>query len=406
MRWNHLRDAAEREKAPAELLRLPDMDLLDSLGVLRQGQLTRAAIFLAGRETALKEHLPGYLWTHLRMHTDIDYSDRGDGTDALPIALYRLTDRIMADNPITTVQHGMFHFEYRTYPEVALREGLLNALCHADFRLRSPLLVKQFVDRLEVSNPGGFIGGITPENILHHVPVPRNPCLVDALARLRLINRSNLGISRMFQAMLIEGKKPPTILDVGESVCITFQRQEVSPSFRAFITEEFKQGRLLGVDHLLVLQYLLEHAELDTVTTATLCQRDEATARDLLSQMETQWSYLERGGTGRGTYWTLRSHLYRQLASSGHPDRDRRISWEAAKTRGLSVLMQRCKRGEPGLSNAEVRQITRLDRQQANRLIHEWERDGQARIEGYGRGARYVYPAQPDTGLNGQIENV
>lgn len=58
--------------------------------------------------------------------------------------------------------------------------------------------------------------------------------------------------------------------------------------------------------------------------------------------------------------------------------------------------MQRSKRGEPGLSNAEVRQIAHLDRQQANRLIHELERDGQAHIEGYGRGARYVYPGKPD----------
>ncbi|NLA38813.1 MAG: hypothetical protein GX882_05425 [Methanomicrobiales archaeon] len=37
----------------------------------------------------------------------------------------------------------------------------------------------------------------------------------------------------------------------------------------------------------------------------------------------------------------------------GHPDRDRRTDWEAAKTRVLSVLRQRAEHGEAGLSNAE-----------------------------------------------------
>ena len=57
-----------------------------------------------------------------------------------------------------------------------------------------------------MTNPGGFIAGITPQNILHHQPTARNPLRVDALARLRLVNRANLGINRMFEALLIEGE--------------------------------------------------------------------------------------------------------------------------------------------------------------------------------------------------------
>jgi len=86
-----------------------------------------------------------------------------------------------------------------------LREALLNALIHTDYRIHGPILIKQFKDRLEISNPGGLPGGITPENILRHQPVSRNPALVDALTRLRLVNRSNLGVRRMFQSLLIEG---------------------------------------------------------------------------------------------------------------------------------------------------------------------------------------------------------
>jgi len=87
---------------------------------------------------------------------------------------------------------------------------------------------------LEISNPGGFIAGITAENILHHQPAARNPLLVDALAKLRLVNRSNLGIGRMFEALLIEGKEPPLIHESGDSLTLTFMRREFSTEFRLF----------------------------------------------------------------------------------------------------------------------------------------------------------------------------
>ena len=141
----HLRDAARQERAPDTLLELEDLDLLLALGVLRadSGQITRAGVLLAGKEASIRKYLPGYLWTHERMRDDMHYTDRTDGVDALPVALARITDRIMADNPLTTIEQGMFHFEYRTYSEMALREALMNAFCHRDLRLPGPILIKR-----------------------------------------------------------------------------------------------------------------------------------------------------------------------------------------------------------------------------------------------------------------------
>ncbi len=387
-----LREAARREKAPAELLQMSDLDLLETLGVIRNHKLTLAGLLLSGKAQALRKHLPGYGWTHLRMRDDTQYSDRMDGQEAIPVAIARALDRIMADNPITTVEHGPFHFEYRTYPEIALREAIMNAFCHADFRMSSPILVKQYPHKLEIGNPGGFIGGISPENILHHQPAARNLLLVDALTRMRLVNRSNLGVSRMFQAMLIEGKEPPSIQEQVEAVKVTFQGGELSVPFRAFVAEESKRGRGLPVDHLLILQYLLRHTELDTASASRICQRSEAEAREILSEMELEMEYLERGGTGRGTYWMLRPDLHRRLIADGHPERDRRIDWEAAKTRVLSVLRQRSEHGEARLSNAEIRKITHLDRYQVVRLMRELISEYPLiELTGKGRKAAYVH---------------
>jgi ATP-dependent DNA helicase RecG len=386
-----LRTIAAAEKAPREMLALPDADLLRGIGCLPGNSLTRAGLLLCGKPEAIRSVFPGFVWTFLRMDSDTAYSDRHDGSDSLPIALSHFEDRIALDNPIRTLETGLVHAEIRAYPAIALREALLNALCHADYRLPGPILVKQFPTRLEISNPGTFIGGISPANILHHPPVPRNPALVDALARLRLVNRSNLGIGRMFESFLVEGKEPPVIQESGESIIVTLLKQDVSAPFRSFVAEETKQGRLPGVDELLVLQYLLRHTELETTLAAELCQRPEAAMRNTLSRMERDLGWIQRGGTGRGTYWTLSSPIARKLRAD-LPESLARIDKEAAKTRILSILKQRREANENGLSNSDLRKITSFDRTQVKSLMRELRQEHpQIQVTGDRKGARYVY---------------
>ncbi|BBO84241.1 hypothetical protein DSCO28_48070 [Desulfosarcina ovata subsp. sediminis] len=335
--------------------------------------------------------MDGYRWSHLRMQSDTEYSDRMDGNDALMTSITRIMDRIMADNPLTTVKEGLFHFEYRAYPEIALREMLMNAFCHADYSLASPIMIKQYPQRLDISNPGRFIGGVTADNILHHPPVARNPRLVEALTVLRLVNRSSLGISRIFESLLIEGKEPPLIIERGQTISLTLLRGEFSPEFRAFVSDEADAGRPLRVDTMLIIQHLLRNTEIQTTHAAELCHRQSAEMREILSEME-RYGYIERGGpAGRGAYWVLAAGLHQRLAAMpGSQQRNGRIDKETAKARIVSILKKRDDSGEPGLQNKEVRAITRYDRQQVIRIIRELAEEGVVRVTGHGRGARYT----------------
>jgi ATP-dependent DNA helicase RecG len=290
-----LRDVARRERAPSDLLQLSDIELLGALQVLRDGRLTRAGLLLAGSESALETHIPGHVWTHFRMRSDTEYSDPLHGRAAIPIALARLEERI--DNPVETLPEGMYHFEYRTFPEIALREALMNALCHRDYRITGPVLLKQYPNHLDIHSPGGFIGGVSPSNLLHHQPVARNPHLVEALIRLRLVNRGNLGIRRMFGALLREGKEPPRIVEAGDAVTVSFPVSAFSTTFRTFVSDEEAQGHILTVDQLLVLHHLLHYPEIDVEAAARLCQLSEANAHSLLNEMGLHLGYLERGAT-------------------------------------------------------------------------------------------------------------
>lgn len=386
-----LRNLARTERAPDDLLKLDSLELLAALGLVKKRRLTRAAILLAGTEEALREYVPGYNWTFLQMKSDTEYGIRDDRVSPIPVSVRRMEELLLPFNPITTLEQGMFHYEYRTWPEIAVREALMNAFCHADFRIAGPVMMKLYNSHMEISNNGGFIAGIRPENILHHEPASRNPMLVDALTRLRLVNRSNLGISRMFSALLREGKEPPIIQEIGESVTLTFMKRELAGAFRLFVAEENRKGKDLGVDDLLILQYLLKHPEIETSVAATMCQRKETHMREILSALE-KTGYIEHGGTGRGTYWCIHPELYNLLAEEGRSEKHRRIDWEAAKTRMLSLLMERARRGEPGMTNQEMRQITHFDRNQITRLMKELRKDHHnVQSQGHGAGSRYFW---------------
>ena len=387
-----LRSLAERERAPTELLGLGDQDMLRSLGVIRDEKPTRSALLLCGSPTSIRENVPGYMWTHIRMGSSTGYTDRADGVDSIPVALSRLLERIMADNPIETIHHGPYDLEYRTYPEVTLREALLNSLCHSDFRTSGPRLVRQYADRIEISSPGGFVGGITAENVLHHAPATRNPHLVDALVRLRLVNRTNLGMERIFQALLIEGKSPPIIEDIGHAIRLTVAASKLSPSFRAFVSDENEKGVLLDADNLLVLHHLIHHDVIDLVTAASLCHRRESEVSHILDVMVADLRYLEPLDRGSGiAHWRLVPEVRARLSASPTVEYDPKANWTRLKTTVVRILVRRTNSDEAPLTNADVRRITGLDRHQVRRLVHELREEGLVEVAGRGRAARYVY---------------
>jgi len=68
-----------------------------------------------------------------------------------------------------------------------LREGLLNALAHRDYHVSGAnILVEIFSDRVEITNPGGMVNGLTIED-LGRRSLSRNPLLCGLMQRVELI---------------------------------------------------------------------------------------------------------------------------------------------------------------------------------------------------------------------------
>lgn len=89
------------------------------------------------------------------------------------------------------------------YPEIALREAILNALIHRDYRLTGRPSVRIYDDRLEVWNPGGMPVQLSLEHLAQHggVSFPRNPILAASARSLGLIDQIGRGLPLIRRTM-------------------------------------------------------------------------------------------------------------------------------------------------------------------------------------------------------------
>jgi len=109
-------------------------------------------------------------------------------------------------------------------PEEALREALLNAMAHRDYRATSHIQVNIYRDRVEIWNPGGLVPGLKLKD-LGHVSRPRNLLLFSLMARMDLVENIGSGIKRIRNAISAYKLKPPIIKAEENWFSITFMRK-------------------------------------------------------------------------------------------------------------------------------------------------------------------------------------
>jgi ATP-dependent DNA helicase RecG len=94
------------------------------------------------------------------------------------------------------------------YPEEALREALLNALVHRDYAFSSSTLISVFDDRIEFVSIGGLPKGISLDDIMLGLSVPRNEHLANVFYRLHLIEAYGTGIPKIMRSYAGDKRKP------------------------------------------------------------------------------------------------------------------------------------------------------------------------------------------------------
>ncbi|MDP2286697.1 MAG: ATP-binding protein [Pseudohongiella sp.] len=100
------------------------------------------------------------------------------------------------------------------YPDVAIREIVLNAVMHRDYQSNTPIKLYWFTDRIEVHSPGGLYGEVTPSTLESRSSY-RNPVLAETMKALGYVNRYGYGIQRA-QAAMAKNSSPAVQFEIDD----------------------------------------------------------------------------------------------------------------------------------------------------------------------------------------------
>ena len=227
---------------------------LENLHLITKEKITQAGAWLLAKDIT-RFNISGNVSCALFMGSDKDrILDRkdftGDVYSMIDSLMTYILSKINTELTIESVQRK----ERPELPEEALRETVVNALAHRDYRSTANVQVYIFQDRLEIVSPGGLPAGMTAKD-LGKKSMPRNPLLFSILYRMNAVEHIGSGIQRIRKACEDYGVQAPILKVEDNWVTVTFLR----PAVGRILTD---QDTDQDTDQVKLLMQVLRHRTL------------------------------------------------------------------------------------------------------------------------------------------------
>lgn len=387
---NILREQITKTEGSLDFLRLKDnKDFLKALGLIYEGKddsidVTLAALLFVGTERDIKRYLP------CSELVFIAYGQNGKEQTEVRFCKGLLSMVLdfqkLYDHEYNTTHHldtGLFEIEIPKIPNEVLRESLLNAMAHREYKIQSSIFFKNYPDKIEIINPGDFCGDITPHNILTHSPIWRNFLISEVFLKIGLVRKLGLGVDRIYRYLLNHGKESPIYYENGQQITLTIY-DRIDEGFAKYLQNLERNNQSLPLDEMIILSKLKGQDKISTIETADAIQRSDEDAKNILNKMYHERK-LGKGGTGRGTYYRLSAGIYKELEKSIDYVRNGDIEKRRQKEMILEAIRNR------GLiTNQEVQNLLGIDRDDAYQILKELKNDGKIKLLGEKKKANYV----------------
>ena len=127
------------------------------------------------------------------------FRDRREFSGSLFQQLDEVFNFIDRYNSLRAEFEGLYRIDKQDYPVEAIREALLNAICHREYGIPASTLISIFDDRIEFVTIGGLMKGVSLGDIMLGVSALRNPYLAGAFYRLHLIEAFGTGMPKIME---------------------------------------------------------------------------------------------------------------------------------------------------------------------------------------------------------------
>lgn len=141
---------------------------------------------------------------------------------------------------------GLYREYIEDYPEVALRELLINAIAHRDYSRQQIIEIRKYPNYLEFESPGHFPQGINETNFLRKTN-PRNPSIMDVLREISYAEKAGSGFDKIFTALLSKGKNLPKPFQTENSIVLRIEADVYSENL-AELSLLYKQTTKKDID--------------------------------------------------------------------------------------------------------------------------------------------------------------
>ena len=151
------------------------------------------------------------------------FLDRIDIEGGILPTLVEVPKFVRRNTRLASQIHTFIRKDIPAYPEVALREVLINAIAHADYSLTGMrIMIAIFSDRLEIQNPGILPFGMTIESFKAGASMVRNRTIAKVLRQLSLMEEWGSGYHRIKTACAEDGYPLPEWEEIGPVLRVTF----------------------------------------------------------------------------------------------------------------------------------------------------------------------------------------
>lgn len=312
--FERLRRIIKQYRGDKILLELDDFEMGKALGLVegnsKPEHLTLAGVLLLGNEEILQSIVPAH-----EVAFQVLRGTKVEVNNFYRSPLVRIVEEIMtqfrAYNREKEIMIGLFRMGVPNYSEQGVREAFLNAIIHRDYQKLGAVHFQWYEDRIELSNPGGFVEGVTLKNLLVTPPRPRNPRLADVFKRIGLVERTGRGIDTIFEGQVRYGRPIP---DYGrtteDNVTVILRGGAANLDFCKWIVEQERSGRSFSLDALIIINELQYERRIDISRAMELTQKTEGDVRSTLEHL-VEYGIIEAKGEKRGRIYHLAVSVYR-----------------------------------------------------------------------------------------------
>ncbi len=239
------------------------------------------------------------------------FKDRREFTGSLMQQMNEVYDFIDFRNQTRATIEKLYRIDVRDYPEVAVREALMNLLVHRDYAFSASSLISIYADRIEFVSIGGLMPGIELEDVMVGISVCRNQDLANVFYRLRLIEAYGTGMGKIMKAYegmqekpLIETTKNafkiilPNINAKYETGAMIIPK--TGPGIQYIISTEKK----LSDEEEKILEYIRTHGTVTKNDVMGLLEVSASTAARVIRKMVKD-NLLKQKGKARNTQYTI-----------------------------------------------------------------------------------------------------